>query len=99
MSTVTIHEQTAVPQPVQVAVSRRTTGAAHAAQSFARSTAAVSIAAALTWPKPRMASPPTDAPLAADPPFESSRCGVCTLCRDQTRDRTVALKRSGSGRR
>jgi len=33
-------------------------------------------------PRLTLATVLTDAPLPADAPFESSRCGVCTLCRD-----------------
>jgi epoxyqueuosine reductase QueG len=33
-------------------------------------------------PRLSLATVLTDAPLAADRPFESSRCGACTLCRD-----------------
>lgn len=33
-------------------------------------------------PRLTLATVLTDAPLVADAPFESSRCGVCSLCRD-----------------
>ena len=36
----------------------------------------------LHGPRLSLATVLTDAPLEADAPFESSRCGVCTLCRD-----------------
>lgn len=40
-------------------------------------------------PRLTLATVLTDAPLAADPPFESSRCGACTLCRDHCPSRAI----------
>ena len=40
-------------------------------------------------PRLSLATVLTDAPLAADAPFESSRCGACTLCRDHCPSRAI----------
>lgn len=40
-------------------------------------------------PRLTLATVLTDAPLAADRPFESSRCGECTLCRDHCPSRAI----------
>jgi len=40
-------------------------------------------------PRLTLATVLTDAPLAADAPFESSRCGACTLCRDHCPSKAI----------